>query len=220
MFVGHFAVALGAKRAAPRIPLGLLVGAGIALDLLWPLFLLAGLETVRIDPGNTAFTPAAFDHYPWSHSLLMAVVWGGLLALVAMPRLRSAADAAVVGAVVVSHWVLDYVTHRPDMPLWPGSAKFGLGLWNSIPATFIVEGTMFAAAVYLYQSAFPARDRTGRWALVGLVVFTSVIWAIGPWSPPPADVHAIAYVGLATWLFPIWARWIERHRYSRPSGSR
>ncbi len=91
MFVGHFAVALGAKRAAPRIPLGLLVAAAIALDLIWPLLLLAGVETVRIDPGNTAFTPLAFDHYPWSHSLVMALVWGGLTAAIAFPRLRSAA---------------------------------------------------------------------------------------------------------------------------------
>jgi membrane-bound metal-dependent hydrolase YbcI (DUF457 family) len=216
MFIGHFAVAFGAKRAAPRIPLSLLVGAVIALDLLWPLFLLAGMETVRIDPGNTAFTPAAFDHYPWSHSLVMAVLWGALLGLAVMPRLRSGASAAIVAGAVISHWVLDFVTHRPDLPLWPGSDKFGLGLWNSIPATLIVEGAMFAASVYLYQSAFPARDRTGRWALVGLVVFTGVIWVSGPWSPPPPDVRAIAYVGLAMWLFPIWAGWIERHR-QRPS---
>ena len=75
MFVGHLAVALGAKRAAPRVPLAVLVAAAFALDLLWPLMLLAGIESVRIDPGNTAFTPLAFDHYPWSHSL--ATVLGG-----------------------------------------------------------------------------------------------------------------------------------------------
>ena len=212
MFVGHFAVAFATKRAAPRIPLSLLVGAVIALDLLWPILLLAGIETVRIDPGNTAFTPASFDHYPWSHSLVMTLVWAALLALVAMPRLRSAALAAIVAAAVASHWLLDFVTHRPDLPIWPGGPEYGLGLWNSIPGTFIVEGAMFAVAVALYNAAFPARDRAGTWAFWGLVIFTGVIWASGPWSPPPPDPRAIAYVGLAMWLFPIWAAWIERHR--------
>src|SRR5687768_3408377 len=212
MFVGHFAVALGAKRVAPRVPLSLLVIAAIGLDLIWPLLLLAGVETVRIDPGNTAFTPLAFDSYPWSHSLVMAVVWGAALALVASSRLRSAADAAIVGAAVVSHWVLDYVTHRPDMPLWPGGDVFGLGLWNSIPGTLIVEGLLFGAAVVAYARAFPARDAIGRWAFRALIGMMTVMWATSPWSPPPPSVMAIAVVGLAMWLFPLWAGWIERHR--------
>lgn len=212
MFVGHFAVALGAKRVAPRVPLGLLVGAAIALDLIWPIFLLAGIETVRIDPGNTAFTPAAFDHYPWSHSLVMACMWGALTAAIAFPRLRSGAAAALTGAVVVSHWVLDFVTHRPDLPLWPGSEVYGLGLWNSIPATFVVEGALFAAAVVAYATAFPPRDATGRWAFRGLVAFITLIWISGPFSAPPPGATAIAVVGLLMWLFPLWGAWIERHR--------
>lgn len=217
MFIGHFAVALGAKRAAPRIPLGLLIGAAIALDLIWPVFLLAGIETVRIDPGNTAFTPLAFFHYPWSHSLAMALVWGVVTAAVAFPRLRSSAAATLTGAVVVSHWVLDFVTHRPDLPLWPGGDVYGLGLWNSIPGTFLVEGLLFAAAAGAYASAFPARDATGRWAFRALLVFVSIIWISGPFSPPPPSSTAIAIVGLLLWLFPLWASWIERHRATRSS---
>lgn len=217
MFIGHFAVALGAKRAAPRIPLGLLIGAAIALDLIWPVFLLAGIETVRIDPGNTAFTPLAFLHYPWSHSLAMALVWGGVTAAVAFPRLRSSAAAALTGAVVVSHWVLDFVTHRPDLPLWPGGDVYGLGLWNSVPGTVIVEGLLFAAAAVAYASAFPARDATGRWAFRGFIAFVAVIWISGPFSPPPPSSTAIAVVGLLLWLFPLWASWFERHRATRPS---
>lgn len=212
MFVGHFAVAFGAKRFAPRIPLGLLVGAALALDLIWPLLLLAGAETVRIDPGNTAFTPLAFDSYPWSHSLVMAVIWGAVTAAIAFPRLRSGSAAAITGAVVVSHWVLDFVTHRPDLPLWPGGDTFGLGLWNSIPGTFLVEGALFAAAVAAYAMAFPARDAVGRWAFRGLIVLMTAAWISSPFSPPPPSVTAIAVVGLATWLFPLWAAWIERHR--------
>ena len=217
MFIGHFAVALGAKRAAPGIPLGLLVGAAIALDLIWPLLLLAGIETVRIDPGNTAFTPLAFDHYPWSHSLVMAFAWGALAALIALPRLRSSAAATLIGAVVVSHWVLDYVTHRPDLPLWPGGTMFGLGLWNSIPATLIVEGLLCGAAVFAYATAFPPRDAIGRWAFRVLIAMVTVIWATQPWSPPPPSAGAIAAVGVTMWLFPLWAGWIDRHRRRMPA---
>jgi hypothetical protein len=211
MFVGHLAAAFGIKRIEPRISLGLLVAAAFGLDLLWPAFLLIGTEQVRIDPGNTAFTPLAFDSYPWSHSLAMALVWG-CVAAVATSGLAGLRARFLVGAAVVSHWVLDFITHRPDLPLWPGGPKVGLGLWNSIPGTFIVEGAIFVVAVEMYRRAFIARDRVGRWSFWSLVGLTSVIWMSGPISPPPPSVTAIAIVGLALWLFPLWAMWIERHR--------
>jgi membrane-bound metal-dependent hydrolase YbcI (DUF457 family) len=212
MFAGHLAVALGAKRAAPRVPLAVLVAAAFWLDLVWPVLLLAGVEHVTIDPGNTAFTPLDFDHYPWSHSLLMSVVWGAVVWLIAAPWLRGRAAGALVAATVVSHWVLDFVTHRPDLPLWPGGPLAGLGLWNSLPGTYIVEGLLIAGAVELYRRSFPARDAVGRWSLAGLVAVVGLIWIGGPFGPPPPSATAIATVGLAMWLFPLWAIWIERHR--------
>jgi len=159
MFVGHLAVALAAKRAAPRANLAWLMAGVTALDLVWPLFVLAGIERARIVPGATAFTPFVFDAYPWSHSLVMSVVWGVVLATVARAR-RVAASSMLLVALVVSHWVLDFVSHAPDMPLWPGdSPRLGLGLWNSIPATLVVEGAMWVAAiaVYLPPSIFASR---------------------------------------------------------------
>jgi membrane-bound metal-dependent hydrolase YbcI (DUF457 family) len=215
MFVGHLAVAFGTKAAAPRVPLAGLVAASFGLDLLWPLLLLLGVEQVRVEPGNTAFTPLAFDHYPWTHSLAMALVWGALAGLATGRWLRSRVAGLVVGLTVVSHWVLDFVTHKPDLPLWPGGPMFGLGLWHSIPATFAVEGALFAGAMAFYLRKSNSRDRTGHWALWGLVAFACAIWIGGPWSPPPPSSSAIATVGLALWAFPIWARWIERHRASR-----
>lgn len=212
MFVGHLAVALGAKRAAPRVPLAALVAGAFGLDLLWPILLLLGIETVRIDPGNTAFTPLAFDSYPWSHSLALATVWGALAGGLAFSAWKSASGAVIVATVVASHWVLDYLTHRPDLPLWPGSQKFGLGLWNSIPGTIVVEGLLFVLAIEVYRRACRARDAVGRWSLAGLVVFTGTLWITSPWSPPPPSAMAVAVVGLAMWLFPLWAAWIERHR--------
>lgn len=215
MFVGHLAVALGAKRLAPQTSLGWLVAASFGIDLLWPALLLAGVERVAIDPGNTVFTPLDFESYPWSHSLLMVVVWGVLLGLVARYRLRDVAAARVVGGLVVSHWLLDWVTHRPDLPLWPSGPVTGLGLWNSLAGTLVVEGALFVIGIALYQSATRAADRVGTWAFVGLVVFTGAIWLSGPWSAPPPSVRAIAVVGLALWLFPGWAAWIDRHRVMR-----
>jgi len=216
MFVGHLAVALGATRLRPRVPLAALAAAAFGLDLLWPVFVLAGLETVRVDPGNTAFTPLDFASYPWSHSLLMSVVWGVAAGAVAARALRSRAAGAIVAAVVVSHWALDVVSHRPDMPLWPGGPLLGLGLWNSIPATLAVEGAMLTMALALYVRAVPARDAIGRWAFVALVGFVTFIWATSPFSPPPPNTTAIAAVGLAFGLLTIpWLMWIERHRLNR-----
>jgi hypothetical protein len=212
MFVGHLGVAFAAKRLAPRTSLGTLVGASFGLDLIWPLLLLAGVEHVRIDPGNTAFTPLAFDDYPWSHSLVAAFAWGAGLASIARVVSRSTSAAAVVGAVVVSHWVLDAITHRPDLPLWPGGPTIGLGLWNSIPGTLLVEGVLFAAALETYRRTWRPRDRLGVWLLLSLVLLVTGIWLSGPFSPPPPGPGAVAIVGLLLWVFPLWGRAIDRHR--------
>src|SRR5262249_18566783 len=128
MFVGHLALALAAKKKTPRVSLGVLVGATAAIDLLWPLFLLAGLEKVRIDPGTPAFTPLAFDSYPWTHSLAMMLVWGALAGLGAASFYKDRNAGMVVGLLVVSHWVLDAISHRADMTLWPGTASPRVGL--------------------------------------------------------------------------------------------
>lgn len=214
MFVGHLAVALGAKRVSPRTPLAALVGAAFALDLIWPILLLAGIERVRIDPGNTAFTPLAFDHYPWSHSLSMAIVWGVAVGRLSVVMLKRAAAGLVIGLAVVSHWVLDYVTHIADLPLWPGGPEVGLGLWNSIPGTLLVEGALLVVALAVYVRGTRPRRASGKWALWSLVALTTAIWISSPWSPPPPSERAIAWVGLAMWLFPPWGTWIDRSRQS------
>jgi membrane-bound metal-dependent hydrolase YbcI (DUF457 family) len=212
MFVGHLAVAFAAKKVEPRAPLWALVAATMGVDLLWPLLLLTGLEVVRIDPGNTAFTPLAFDSYPWSHSLAMALVWSVLAGVAAYVAWRRRPVAWLIAAVVCSHWVLDFITHRPDLPLWPGGPRVGLGLWNSIPASLIVEGGLSAAAIWYYARGTRAADRVGRWALWALVALTGVIWVSQPWSPPPPSATAVGATGLALWLWPAWAAWIDRHR--------
>src|SRR6187401_827681 len=195
MFVGHLAVALVAKRAAPTVNLGWLMAGVTTLDLVWPVFVLAGIEHVRVVPGATAFTPLIFDSYPWSHSLVMSAVWG--LALVGIARSRRViAPAWLLVALVVSHWVLDFASHAPDMPLWPGSSpRFGLGLWNSIPLTLLIEGTLWIVAIVVYLKGRPERSR-GRIAFWSLVAVTTVMWAAGPWSPAPPSTRALGWFAL------------------------
>ncbi len=212
MFIGHFAVGFASKRLAPRASLGVLMAAPTLLDLLWPVFLAAGWEQVRIDPGNTAVTPLDFVSYPISHSLLTACGWGVLFALLYWALTRYARGAIVIALGVVSHWFLDFITHRPDMPLYLGGSKLGLGLWNSVPATFAVESAMYISAIWLYVSITRPRDRTGSYAMWGFILFSIVTYLGALFGPPPPSTRAIMWVGLTSWLVPLWTWWFDRHR--------
>lgn len=212
MFIGHFGLAMAAKRATPSLSLGVLFGATVFADLLWPLLLAAGLEQVRLDPGNTRFTPLDFVSYPYSHSLLMLILWGAVLGW--LFRRRDARAFAVIGALVVSHWVLDAVTHRPDMPLYPGGPKFGLGLWNSVPATIAVEVPLYLAGVWLYFRTTRPTDGQGRWAF-SLLAATLLLIYVGDAAaaaPPPSVAALIVVAILGSALFLAWAWWADRHR--------
>lgn len=211
MVVGHLAVGFAAKRAAPSVNLAWLITAGIALDLLWPIFVLIGIEHFRIVPGANKFNPLMLDFYPWSHSLLMAGVWGVALAVLARARGITMKAAAVIAALVVSHWVLDFVSHTPDMPLWPGaSPRFGLGLWNSLPATFVVEGALWLAGLVLYLRTAPLASRRARIAFWSFIALMTFLWIAGPWSPPPPSPRAVALTGLLQWLAIPWMAAVER----------
>ena len=212
MFVGHLALGLAAKRREPEVNLGWFVAAACALDLVWPILVVAGVEHAHAAPGATAFTPLVFDAYPWSHSLLMACVWGLVLAAIARPR-TLVPIGGLLFALVVSHWVLDVASHAPDMPLWPGrSPKLGLGLWNSIPATLIVEGAMWLAGIVLFlgiRGRWPAGARIAFWLLV---VICTAMWASGPWGPPPPSGKALGWFAMIGWLLVPWAAYADRRR--------
>ncbi len=212
MFVGHLAAAMGARRVEPTVPLWAAIAAAFGLDLLWPVLLLLGLETVRVSPGDTAFTALAFDSYPWSHSLLLVLGWALLAAALGRRLYGGWRPATVLGALVVSHWLLDFVTHRPDLPLWPAGPVAGLGLWNSIMGTILVEGALLGAGLWMYLGVTKPVDAVGRWALVGLVGLTGMIWVSQPWVAPPPNATAVAWGALILWLLLPWALWIERHR--------
>jgi len=217
MFIGHFAVGFAAKRAAPRASLGTYVAAGLFLDILWPVFLLLGIETVRIAPGITAFSPFDFVSYPWSHSLVMAVFWSLAFAGVHYLIRKDVKTAKMLGVVVLSHWFLDWLTHRPDLPLAPGlSFRTGLSLWSSVPATFAVEVSLFLAAALWYERATDALDGTGRWAWYALIGALLLIYGASFGRPPlPGQERMIALGTIFLWLFVPWAAWVDRHRVFR-----
>jgi hypothetical protein len=219
LFLGHFATAYAAKRLAPRASLGTLFAAAQLPDLLWPVLIAGGVEKATIAPGDTAFTPLRFDSYPISHSLVTVAAWGAAFGAVHFWRKRRPRDAVVLAALAVGHWVLDFVSHRPDMPLWPGGPKLGLGLWNSVAATVAVELALFAAGLWLALSATRARDRLGRWGFAALAALLVLLYAANVTSPPPPSMEAVAWVGVAGALVLVaLAAWIDRHR--EPSGLR
>jgi hypothetical protein len=216
MFIGHFAVGFAAKKAAPKVSLGTLFLAAQFIDLLWPTLLLFGIERVEIDPGNTAFTPLNFVFYPVSHSLLMVFFWASAFSIAFMLIRRQFRGALVVGSLVVSHWILDLITHRADLPLVPGGLVFvGLGLWNSFAWALAVESVLFAVGVWMYARTTVARNRKGTWALWGLVVFLAVMHLVNAFGPPPPSVTAIAWAGHSMWLLVFWGYWIDRNRVPR-----
>ena len=213
MFIGHLALGFAAKPAVPNISLAVLFVAVQLADMLWPIFVAAGIEHVRIDPGNTAVTPLDFVNYPYSHSLVFLLIWGIAFGVLYRLVARDRNAWLILAALVVSHWVLDFMTHRPDMPIYPGGAKYGLGLWNSKLATMAIELPMFAGGLWLYMRTTKARDAIGRWAFGGLAVFLVVAYIGNLVGPPPPSVTALwitAIVGAA--ILTLWSWWADAHR--------
>jgi hypothetical protein len=213
MFIGHYAVALAAKKVAPRTSLGTFFIAAQFVDLLWPVLLLLGVEHVRISPGITAVTPLDFYDYPISHSLAGSVAWSLLGGGIYFAFTRNSRAAVVVGLCVASHWVLDFLTHRPDLPLAFGSeTKVGLGLWNSTAATLALEFAMYLSAAGLYFYTTAPKDRIGTFGALSLIVILACIHIANIFGPPPPNVTAIAISANALWLFVIWAWRVDKHR--------
>ncbi len=215
MFLGHYGVALAAKKVAPKASLGTLVFAAQFADLLWPILLLAGVEKLRIVPGLMAASPFDFTSYPYSHSLVWQLGWGAVVGCICFLLRREARTALVLAAVVPTHWILDYVAHRPDMPIFPGGAKYGLGMWNSVPLTIGVEYVALAAGLAIYLSVTRAKDRKGGWIFWSLIVFLAGLYPGALFGPPPPSVNVIAGSALALWLTVPWAAWADRHREAR-----
>ncbi|MFN7985652.1 MAG: hypothetical protein U0Q11_27745 [Vicinamibacterales bacterium] len=214
MFIGHFALGFAAKRAVPRVSLAMLFVAALFADILWPLLVLLQVEVVRIAPGATSFTPLEFVSYPWSHSLLMLAIWGAVVGGAYRGIFGGRRTFVMLAALVLSHWVLDWITHAPDMPLYPNGPKVGLGLWNSVPGTMVVELLMFAGGVFIYRRSTEALDGIGRWAFSSLVAVLGLIYLADSLNgAAPPSVTAICIVALAAAVvFGLWGWIVDRHR--------
>lgn len=218
MFVGHLAVALAAKRWEPNVNLGWLMAGVTALDLVWPIFILTGLEQVAIAPGATAFTPLVFVEYPWSHSLVMTFVWGLLLVTIARIGKVTSSAWTLLAALVLSHWILDVVAHAADMPVWPGNGpKVGFALWNSIPLTYAVEGALWIGGIAIYMKTLGRKGQRPGWLFWAFIVVSTVMWASGPYMAPPPDVKALGWFALIGWIVIPWTAFADRMRRQRSS---
>jgi hypothetical protein len=213
MFIGHFAAALAAKRIDNKPSLGTMFLAAQWLDLLWPVLLLTGTEKVAIDPGNSATTPLNFIHYPISHSLMFVLLWSLLFTAIHYIIRRDVKSALIIGGLVLSHWVLDFIVHIPDLPITPFTGvKVGLGLWNYKYLSLAIEMLFFSWAVYIYSKTTTAINKTGKIAFWSLIIFLFVIHIMNVFGPPPPDVKPVAVLGLAQWLLVAWAYWADRNR--------
>jgi len=217
MFVGHLAAGFAAKRFAPRTSLGTLLVAALLADLLWVIFLLAGIEHARIQPGITAANALDLWDYPFSHSLLTGALWAALFAGIYYAWRRYAPGAWAIFAAVLSHWLLDFASHRADMPLAPGLHRyFGLGLWNSIPATYLVEGFLWLVGILLYARATRASGRTGVYAFWVMIALLTALWIPSVGGPPPPSLRAMAFANIPFSLVLFaWAFWIDSRRPAR-----
>ena len=212
MFLGHFGLALAARRLTAGRSLGAAVLAAQWADLLWPVLVLAGVERLAVEPGATAFNALDFVSYPWSHSLLALLVWGAVAGGLYYRWTGRPRDAAVVGALVPSHWLLDLVVHRSDLPVWPGGPEVGLGLWTSVAGTLVAEFGLFAAGAAVYLTATSPRNRSGSWGAYGLLLLLVGVYLVTAFGPPPADSTAVAFGALALWLVVPLAGWVDSHR--------
>ena len=221
MFLGHYALAFGAKRVAPAVSLGSLFLACQFADLLWPTLVVLGIEIVEVDPGNTLVTPLNFVKYPYSHSLVMLLVWSVVFALLYLAFRRGRTGAVTIGTLVFSHYILDVITHRPDLPITiDGPTRLGLGLWNYPGTTLAVESVLFLFGIAMYVSVTRERDRIGKIGLMALIATLGAIYFAALYGPPPPNSQAVATAGHLSWLFVLWAYWIDRHRGPRLRASK
>lgn len=196
MFVGHYGVSFAAKRVAPRIPLWVLFVAVQLLDVLWAPFILLGLEKARIVPGITASNPFDLYYMPYTHSLVAALLWsaGAVLAYRLLVGTDRRAPLVLAGAVC-SHWLLDFLVHRPDLPLYDDAAKVGLGLWNLPAMAFALEAALLFGGMWLYFEDGPL----ARLRMVGFGLAMLVIQAYVFFGPPPRSADAAALTALASY---------------------
>lgn len=215
MFIGHFGLSLAAKKVAPQVSLGTLFIATQFVDILWPFLLLFHVEKVAIVPGYTKVNSLEFLYYPYTHSLLMGIVWGAVVGGIYWLFKRDNRGALVVGLCVLSHWFFDLIVHVADLPLSPFSDyKLGLGLWNNVALTLIIETVIFSVGIYVYTTFTKAKNKIGSWGFWSLVVLLFVFTLSNTFGPPPPDSIPVLFASciILMALLVSFAYWIDKNR--------
>ncbi|SFF08131.1 hypothetical protein SAMN05518672_115111 [Chitinophaga sp. CF118] len=215
MFIGHFGLSFAAKRAAPKVSLATLFIATQFIDLLWPFLLVFHVEKVAIVPGYTKTNPFDFLYFPYTHSLLMGVVWGFVVGSIYWLFKRDIRGTVVIGLCVLSHWFLDLIVHTADLPLTPfGDYKVGFGLWNHVALTLIIELIIFLAGTYIYATFTKTRNKIGKWMLWTLVTLLVLVQVGNTFGPAPSDSVMKLFVSFTTLMAIIIsiAYWVDRNR--------
>jgi hypothetical protein len=199
MFVGHYGVSFAAKSVEKTLPLWLLFVAVQIVDIFWAIFVLLDLY-----------------YMPYTHSLIATVAWSGLAfaAFTFIPGLKGSMQAALVlAAAVSSHWVLDIIVHRPDLPLYDDTLKMGFGLWNYPVAAFGLEAAILFGGIVLYLRSTTSNSAVGKYGVAILGVVMLSIQATVFFGPPPSSDRAAAVTALVLYAAFAWiAFWLERRR--------
>jgi hypothetical protein len=213
MFLGHYGPSFLAKRVEQAVPLWVLFIAVQLLDVFWGIFVLLGVEKVRIVPGFTKTNALDLYYMPYTHSLPAALAWGLVAAIAYLLATRSQRGSLLVGLAVFSHWPLDLLVHRPDLPLYDNAAKVGLGLWDYPLVTLAVEGALVLGCLGAYMVGSRALTTPARYAMPAFLCAmfgVQTVMAFG--SPPPSD-KAMAVTALVAYavLAGVIA-WLEKGR--------
>jgi len=201
MFVGHYGVSFAAKSIEKRIPLWLLFIAVQFVDVLWAVFILMGVEKVRITPGITASNPLDLYYMPYTHSLVAAVLWSGLGFVWYKIIYKGANFAAFLVAVAIfSHWVLDLTVHRPDLPLYDDKYKLGFGLWNFPALAFALEAILLFGGILLYLQSSKAVSLAGKFGVPVFGIVLLIVQAIVFFGAPPTSSSSTALTALFSYL--------------------
>ncbi|MGD8712372.1 MAG: hypothetical protein PVG50_05990 [Thiohalophilus sp.] len=214
MFIGHYGVSFVAKVAKPALPLWLLFLAVQLVDVFWAVFVLLGIEKVRIVPGITATNPLDLYYMPYTHGLITSLIWAvaAVLLVRLVPKFSRWGTATVVGIAVFSHWILDLLVHRPDLPLYDNTMKVGLGLWNYPVIAFLLELGLLVGGIAWYV----ARTRGSRRNLVGMIAFAALMVGIQLTvffgAPPKTDTEVAISALVAYFLFAAIIWMLERGR--------
>lgn len=213
MFIGHYGLAFASKKASRKIQLGTAILAAQFLDLLWPVLTLMNIEWFSIDPGNTKITPLNFEHYPYSHSLLGSTVLAIFFGLFYYLFKKDRKLSVIYALLVFSHWVFDFITHRPDLPLtYTSSQKIGLGLWNYPGPAIFAECLIYISGIYIYLKNTKAINKKGNILLWILLLLLAAFYAINLSGPPPPSTKMVSYSALALWIFVALGYWIDKNR--------